>query len=96
MNYQPMIIEGLREVKDGRRISFAGEINNSNDMAPDGAVVTIIFRSNDRKILGGKSGMQKDVRVNGKTPFDILWVDRNHDIAYASYEAYVRESGGWE
>lgn len=50
---------------------IVGEIQNNNDYDLDSAVVTVIFRDDNGKLVGGTSTFVDSLKANSTTPFDI-------------------------
>ncbi len=66
--------------------SVVGEIQNDNDYDLDSAIVTIIFRDENGKLIGGDSTFVDSLKANSATPFDMSLYN---DFVTTNYEVYA-------
>lgn len=69
-----------------RTDSIVGEIQNDNDYDIESGVVTVVFRDDDGKLIGGNSTYVSSIKANSATPFDMLIYN---DFATDDYEIYA-------
>lgn len=81
-NYVP-----LKAVNTAMRADrLVGEIQNDNDYDLDSAIVTVIFRDENGKLIGGESTFVDSVKANSTTPFDMFLYQ---DFITTNYEVYA-------
>lgn len=69
-----------------RTDSIVGEIQNNNDYEIENGVVTVIFRDDSGKLIGGESTFVDSIKTSAATPFDISIYN---DFATDNYEIYA-------
>lgn len=80
--YTPLTISNL-SIRDTR---MTGEIGNANDFDVDSAIVSVVYRDDSGKIVGGDSTFINQVSASATAPFDFSIPE---DLATNSYEVYV-------
>jgi hypothetical protein len=69
-----------------RTENFVGEILNNNDYDVEDAVVAVVFRDGDGKLIGGETTFVEEVKANAATPFEISMYE---SFATENYEIYA-------
>ncbi|MCD8327584.1 MAG: FxLYD domain-containing protein [Ruminococcus sp.] len=69
-----------------REENIVGEIQNENDYDIESAIVTVVFRDEDGKLIGGDFSFVDSLKANSATPFD---VSIDLDFATTNYEIYA-------
>lgn len=66
-NYKPLT--AINTIVRDRRVM--GEVSNSNDYAMGSAVVTVVFRDDNGKLVAGTSKFVDEIPASGTVPFDL-------------------------
>ena len=80
--YIPLKIEGAKYSND----RILGEIQNDNDYNLDNVIVTVVFRDDNGKLIGGTSTFVDSVKAKSKTPFDMSIYEK---FATSNFEVYA-------
>lgn len=69
-----------------RTDSIVGEIQNNNDYDLDGAIVSVVFRDDNGKLIGGALTFVDSLKANSATPFDMSIYQK---FATDNFEVYA-------
>ena len=89
-NMKKLTTTGVKEsVDEYGYASYTGEIVNENDYDFSGVEVTVLYRDENGKLIGGEYTYVEHVAANGNTPFSLEYVD---GFDYDSWEIFVNPS----